>query len=78
MINYPLPNEKWRHYKGGIYKSITMAKHSETGEDMVIYQSVPFGTIYARPFSMWHENVKIEADSGDPIPRFAKIDQMLR
>lgn len=54
-IYYPMPGERWKHYKGGVYEIITLANHSETKEPLVIYKSVPFGSVYARPLSMWHE-----------------------
>lgn len=54
-IHYPMPGERWKHYKGGVYEIITLANHSETQEPLVIYKSIPFGSVYARPLSMWHE-----------------------
>ena len=30
----------YRHYKGNVYKIIALAKHSETEEDMVVYQNI--------------------------------------
>jgi len=68
---YPLPDEVYKHYKGGIYKVITMATHSETNEDLVIYQSILFGSIYARPLKMWFD--EIESIPAKPT-RFTKID----
>ena len=50
-----MPGERWQHYKGGVYEIITLANHSETAEALVIYRSVPFGSVYARPLEMWHE-----------------------
>lgn len=47
----------YRHYKGNIYKIIAFAKHSETMEDMIIYQSVKDGATWARPASMWNDVV---------------------
>ena len=47
----------YRHYKGNIYKIIGLGKHSETCEDMVVYQSVKTGEIWIRPKSMWNEVV---------------------
>ena len=44
----------YRHYKGNLYKIIAFAKHSETCEDMIIYQSVEKGDIWARPKEMWN------------------------
>ena len=44
----------YKHYKGNLYKVIALAKHSETCEDMVIYQSVEKGDVWARPKSMWN------------------------
>lgn len=45
----------YRHYKGNIYKIIALARHSETGEDMIVYQNVDKGDIWVRPKSMWNE-----------------------
>lgn len=47
----------YRHYKGNVYKIIAIAKHSETEEDMVVYQNVEKGDIWTRPISMWNDNV---------------------
>lgn len=47
----------YKHYKGNIYKVITLAKHSETLEDMVVYQSVKTNEIWVRPKKMWSEIV---------------------
>ncbi len=45
----------YRHYKGGVYKIIALAKHSETMEDMVVYSSVKDNKTWVRPKSMWNE-----------------------
>lgn len=47
----------YRHYKGNIYKIIAFAKHSETTEDMIVYQSEKNGDIWVRPMDMWNEVV---------------------
>lgn len=47
----------YRHYKGNLYKVIGFAKHSETLEDMVIYQSLKTGDNWVRPKYMWNEKV---------------------
>ncbi|MBB1338335.1 DUF1653 domain-containing protein [Pseudoalteromonas sp. SR44-2] len=61
----------YQHYKGPQYKVIHVATHSETEEQLVIYQALygEFG-IWARPLSMFNET--IEKD-GNTIPRFAYI-----
>jgi hypothetical protein len=68
-----MPGETWRHYKGGNYKIITLANHSETKEALVIYQSLSFGSIYARPLSMWNDTV--ENSRGGIETRFKKIEE---
>ena len=45
----------YRHYKGTLYKIIAFAKHSETVEDMIVYQSVKTGETWVRPQNMWNE-----------------------
>lgn len=54
MINYPQPGRLYKHYKGGIYEFLFMAPHTETGETLVIYKSVLFGSYYARPLDIWN------------------------
>lgn len=49
--------KNYRHYKGNIYKIIALAKHSETLEDMVVYQSIKTGEIWTRPQNMWNDKV---------------------
>lgn len=43
----------YRHYKGGIYVVTGTAKHSETGEMLVVYQSVSNEQIWVRPYDMF-------------------------
>ncbi len=69
-ILYPMPGERWQHYKGGIYEIITLANHSQTQEALVIYKSIPFGSVYARPLSMWQDVCEID---GVEFPRFQKL-----
>lgn len=47
----------YKHYKGNMYKVIALAKHSETLEDMIVYQSVKTNEIWVRPKKMWNEIV---------------------
>lgn len=57
VVEYPIPNRLYRHYKGGLYQFMFMSTHSETGEPLVIYRSVLFGSHYARPLEMWFEEI---------------------
>ena len=61
----------WKHSKSGdLVKVLHLAKHSETLEDMVVYDHMgtnELSDIWVRPASMWEEEVEIE---GKKAPRF--------
>ncbi|MBQ5440568.1 MAG: DUF1653 domain-containing protein [Clostridia bacterium] len=63
---------KYRHYKGKEYAVLALAKHSETGEKMVVYKQLyDNGEIWVRPASMFTETVE---HNGRQVPRFEYID----
>lgn len=64
-------NGIYQHYKGNMYKVIAFAKHSETLEDMVVYQAL-YGDmiIWVRPLSMFVEYIDKD---GVNIERFKFI-----
>ena len=61
----------YRHFKGNVYRVLYIAKHSETLEDIVVYQAM-YGEkgIWVRPKAMFEEI--IERD-GKPFRRFEEI-----
>lgn len=50
----------YRHYKGGEYEVTGLARHSETGEAMVIYRPLYNDTgCWVRPWQMFTETVEV-------------------
>ena len=64
---------KYRHFKGGEYQLIGIARHSETLEPMVVYKTLyGEGGLWVRPASMWNEIVHKPDYHG---PRFQLIEE---
>ena len=66
-----IPSGTYRHYKGNLYQVYGVAKHSETGEQLVVY--VPLygeGGYWVRPLDMFTEEVELD---GQRVPRFEKV-----
>jgi len=52
---------RYRHYKGGEYEVIGVARHSETNEPMVVYRPLSNATgWWVRPHAMFFEHVNID------------------
>jgi hypothetical protein len=70
----PLPETPpglYRHYKGGEYEVVGVARHSETLEPMVIYRPLYNESgLWIRPYSMFFEQVEV---AGALQPRFSLV-----
>lgn len=64
----PLPG-LYRHYKGGLYRVIGTARHSETDEMLVVYRCLyDNDSLWVRPLRMFQESV---IHDGREQPRFS-------
>lgn len=63
---------RYRHFKGREYVVLCIARHSETLEDMVVYQAL-YGDmdIWVRPLSMFLEQAEV---GGNMINRFEEVE----
>ena len=61
----------YKHYKGNPYKIIALAKHSETLEEMVVYQDQNEPEkVWVRPRALFESDKIID---GKKVQRFTKI-----
>jgi hypothetical protein len=62
---------RYRHYKGNEYIVLGVARHSETGEELVVYRP-DYGEqgLWVRPKGMFLETVEVDDRQ---IPRFEFI-----
>lgn len=60
--------KKYRHFKGNEYLVLHLARHSETLEELVVYQAL-YGErgVWVRPLKMFLEQVEVD---GKLINRF--------
>jgi hypothetical protein len=73
MQGHEVKSGFYRHYKNKLYKVICCAVHTETGEELVVYQAM-YGErrFWARPKTMFTESVEFE---GKIVPRFEYISE---
>lgn len=63
----------YKHYKGGLYKLIGVATHSETLEKLAVYEHLDEktkGELWVRPLEMFTAQIEID---GKVMPRFEYI-----
>ena len=64
---------RYRHFKGGEYEVLGVARHSETDERLVVYRPLyGEGGLWVRPVAMFLETVEHD---GRTVPRFAPVTE---
>jgi hypothetical protein len=71
----PLPETRlgrYRHYKGGEYEVVGVARHSESLEPLVVYRPLYNASgLWVRPHAMFFEHVSV---GGKLQPRFSLLE----
>lgn len=69
----PITGRQYRHYKNKLYKVLGVVRHSETLEELVLYEALypnQLGQIWVRPKAMFMSQVSTPEYTG---PRFALV-----
>ena len=63
---------RYRHFKGGEYELVAIARCSETQTLQVVYRALyGEGGLWVRPYAMFFEDIERE---GQRMPRFLRLD----
>jgi hypothetical protein len=69
----PTPTGHYRHYKGGEYEVVGVARHSESLEPLVVYRAMSSDSgLWVRPHAMFFGQVDV---GGVPQPRFVRVEE---
>jgi hypothetical protein len=61
----------YTHFKNKRYKILAIARHSETLQELVVYQALyGEGGVWVRPVDMFLENITVD---GQSFPRFKLV-----
>ena len=76
MRDIPKENETYKHFKGNNYRILAIARHSETGEQMVVYKALyGEGEVFVRPLDMFMEPVdRAKYPDASQEYRFEKVE----
>ena len=69
-VDINIKTARYEHFKGGIYRVISVAFDARDGQPLVLYESEQDEKFWVRPISEFFENVERENYSG---PRFKMI-----
>ncbi len=64
---------RYRHFKGGEYEVLGVARHSEDESPMVVYRPLYNDSgLWVRPADMWNETV---VQDGRTYTRFVRVEE---
>lgn len=71
-----IPCGRYRHFRGGDYVVMHIARHCETSEPMVVYHALDRGSgVWVRPAETWNETI---VEDGKAYRRFYPLDRIER
>ena len=63
----------YKHYKGNLYQVLGLSRHSETLQEMVVYQALYGGYgLWVRPLDLFTGTLEVD---GQAVPRFTWVSE---